>query len=361
MRSYGKRFLKNDMRRAADATAETRDGIIIDIDNVNRWCRVKIQGSEEFVVAHYPENTNNQPEWMQPGNAVRLCHKGGVRGKVEVIGRGQTIPTGLNTKPPNPVIPVDCIMDGCEIFLPDAHRDAFGAGWGIIWIRTGTYRGNGMVKALRPIPCRKSNPLKMINRPVVGRVVDQFVVKMPPPELWAYCRFMINPQSGKVEMISSGNKTEPALPEVPEGKLDLGWVLLQGGQTSIDEWYINAYWQRPAATYILIDSPFYLEWGTTVAMVTVTVYDQFSRPIAGQWSAAVSITKGTGFVGTSEAGALTRAITVYAQGKATLAFVYRRNTIGVEISPTIRIAINEMAGHVDELYISLVNQNGDYL
>ena len=52
--------------------AETRDAIVWDIDTNNYLARCKIQGSNEYVLCHYPRNWQTLPVFLKRGNAVRI-------------------------------------------------------------------------------------------------------------------------------------------------------------------------------------------------------------------------------------------------------------------------------------------------
>jgi len=76
--------------------AESRDAIVWDIDAPNKLVRCKVQGSDEYILCHYPRNSNTLPSWCRRGNAVRIAHKGGVRGFLEVVGNGRAIPSPVS-------------------------------------------------------------------------------------------------------------------------------------------------------------------------------------------------------------------------------------------------------------------------
>ena len=73
--------------------SESRDAVVWDFDDANKIVRCKIQGSNEYILCHYPRNWQTLPSWCRRGNAVRIAHKGGIRGYMEVIGHGRAIPT----------------------------------------------------------------------------------------------------------------------------------------------------------------------------------------------------------------------------------------------------------------------------
>jgi len=94
------------------------DAIIYDVTPSTRTCRVKIQGSDVAIVCDYPEGREQSPFYLKPGQAVRIQRKGGIRGRMEVIGIGQTIPTGITY--PTIATPPDAVLTGLEVLtLPE--------------------------------------------------------------------------------------------------------------------------------------------------------------------------------------------------------------------------------------------------
>jgi hypothetical protein len=116
MRLYNRRFVTRSVERQTQAVQETRDAILWSVDTANKLCSVRVQGSNEYVIAHYPENWEQIPVWLKPGNAVKIMHTGGVRGWVEVVGHGQVVPTPVTgASAPTSTSGVDSILTGCEL------------------------------------------------------------------------------------------------------------------------------------------------------------------------------------------------------------------------------------------------------
>lgn len=86
MRTYGKRLIRGAADKATKQAAESRDAVLWDVLLTERVCRCKIQGSSELIIARFPQNWATVPEWAKPGQAVRIAHRGGIRGYIEVLG-----------------------------------------------------------------------------------------------------------------------------------------------------------------------------------------------------------------------------------------------------------------------------------
>jgi hypothetical protein len=118
MKLYGRRFADRYMDRKTRKTAETRDAILWALDHNSNTAQVKIQGSGKLLTAHFPRNWKRTPYWAKPGQSVRILHRTGVRGYVEVIGEGRAIPTpveGAQLPPVSP--PPDRVVAGGDIYI----------------------------------------------------------------------------------------------------------------------------------------------------------------------------------------------------------------------------------------------------
>ena len=93
---YGqKRIIRSRMNRRVHDASESRDGIIWSVDFDKHIAYVKIQGSDTLISAHFPQNWSSIPYWLKPNMAVRIGHRGGLRGNIEVLGEGKAIPTPM--------------------------------------------------------------------------------------------------------------------------------------------------------------------------------------------------------------------------------------------------------------------------
>ncbi|MDX9785440.1 MAG: hypothetical protein RBT11_01595 [Desulfobacterales bacterium] len=139
MRQYGRKFVDRYVAKKIAGATETRDAVLVDIDTVSKVARVKINGSSKLVTAHYPRNWFTLPYYMKVGNAVRITHRGGVRGYVEISGEGRAIPFAVSvTDLVNPTLS-DGIISGLEVTI-DSTGTRF-------IVSPGTYRINGELYA----------------------------------------------------------------------------------------------------------------------------------------------------------------------------------------------------------------------
>ena len=111
MKLYGKRFLKNSLRSAAFARNDFRDAIVWEINSADRYARVKIQGTNELIVAYYPDAWAYAPDWLSEGRAVKIAHTCGTIGRIEIVGKGYYVPSPVSGDVLPPVaVGADCIL-----------------------------------------------------------------------------------------------------------------------------------------------------------------------------------------------------------------------------------------------------------
>jgi len=109
--------MKKYVDKRAGRQNETRDAVLWEILELERKARVKIANSDKLITVHYPRNWSALPQWARVGNAVRIIHRGGLRGRLEVVGHGRSLPSGTagGVIVP-PVIPgVDALISGLFI------------------------------------------------------------------------------------------------------------------------------------------------------------------------------------------------------------------------------------------------------
>jgi hypothetical protein len=93
MRLYGKKFIHKFVKQQINQKKTTADAILWQVDTIRKKAIVKIQGTNENVIAHFPRNWKEYPYWLKPRNAVRIIWREGHRGYIEIAGEGRAIPT----------------------------------------------------------------------------------------------------------------------------------------------------------------------------------------------------------------------------------------------------------------------------
>lgn len=127
MRTYGKRFMRQERARETRNSRETKNAIVWSIDATNRKANVRIQKSNTTISAYFPTSWYSMPEWVKVGAPVRIVFTGGHHGRIELLGPGTVIPypqTG-NVWPDAPVR-ANHIQSGLQVSpIPNRKRMAY--------------------------------------------------------------------------------------------------------------------------------------------------------------------------------------------------------------------------------------------
>ncbi len=277
MKLYGKKFLGNRIRQAAADRIESRDAILWDVQSDQRVARVKVQGSNEYIVAHFPQSWENIPGWLKPGNSVRVAHVGGIRGKIEIVGTGQTVPTPVaGGASPALDTPIDTVLSGCRVTAQDS-----GSAWWVD-VGSGTYRINGMTYDL-----------------------DAQEVELDPPN-GAYRYDLIYVGTDGTAHVQKGTPSigEPTMPLPPGDTVALGYALVFNGQDEISSIWMNVPWTTPIPRVAAIDSADpVMAWDQTQSNVTVCAQDQYGNAITNRtFYVTLEIIYGSGSLHSNEEG-----------------------------------------------------------
>jgi hydrogenase maturation factor len=386
MKLYGKRFFRRAMDQEAQYRRETRDGIVWEHLPDQRLARVKIQGSNELVVAWYPENWQKTPVFLKPGNAVRIAHVGGVRNRVEIVGHGLAIPTP--------------VAGGV---LPDmgAGANYWVSGGGLlstevsslrVRILPGIVRIDGVNYDLSFDPVMGSD-MEMGDGVVIGSGIGIEQIDDPPPfaypwygetAQYRYDAFVVGADGvvdylkGTATIGTSGppsyNPTPPVKPAIPGGHVIIGdYILVYSGMTAIEQSDVGRIFATPGPYRLLmtigdpemvmnppdhrIPPPYYPIPHPTNTPISLMMIDQYGnpspRPGGGSYLFVltfIGFMAGMGVVGRRSITGATldpTEDTIYGEGGYVYTFNFERMNAksGYSYDP----ADPESAGYVDDL------------
>lgn len=295
MKMYGKRYLNRAIQRATDRRIETRDAILWEIDYDLRIARVKVQGSNELILAQFPQNLDKTPAWLKVGNAVRITHTSGTRSRVELSGHGSYIPTPVagDAGPPMKVGP-DAILEGIDLL---SYVDTY------VQITPGVYRINdqeytvtasGLIMQADSTVTMGSDPVTM------GDSGGVIVLLDPPPTGAGISRYdVVTLGAGGAVQVTKGNESSsatsaPDMPEPPADTVTVGYVLMYGGAVSVTQEMIDKSWEVLRPTTLLLTAPTenpvslcvkYMDTGRIVCedgiTIDVTISDQYGHILDG--------------------------------------------------------------------------------
>ena len=265
------------MNRVVSSRVETRDAVIWEIIPAQNLCRVKIQGSNQLITAHFPLQWEKSPTWLKPGNAVRIIHTGGIRGRIEVSGPGQTVPTPISgsTFPPLATAP-DGVLTGCAV------TQIFNNPKMAVQIHTGSYRIGGTTYILDAISMANGDDFVLGDGGSLGDIAGIVPIDAAP-SVGRYRYDLISVGVDGVIDYTAGTSTTgtPAKPAVGGSHVGLAYLLVGAGDTVILQPAINQDWTplRPCDLLMdIADKDFGA--GDYETNVTLTVCDQHNHPLA---------------------------------------------------------------------------------
>ena len=332
MRFYGKKFLGHSIREKIVAHKETRDAILWDVLPDQRLCEVKIQSSNKKIVAYYPENWEKTPFWLKPGNAVRITHKGGIRGRIELVGHGLVIPTPVSGDTlPTPETPPDAVMTGCLVGqVPNDPRLS-------VMVDVGTYRIGGTTYTLGEISMLYGDNFELGDGGSMEDVAG--VVNLNAAPSVGYFRYdLISVGADGVIDYAAGTPvtSDPVKPTVASNHLALAYILVYGGMTQIFSSDIYQEWTTPApASITVVPADNDLAWAELSTEVVVSVFDQYGNPVTTTgygWYMTLEIIQGNGSVSSPEEGSSTSKIGGHTGSENHYHFTYTRDQLPTDES-----------------------------
>ena len=305
MRNNGRAFLSTKMQKQTQDRVETRDAVVFDIDITARKCRVKIQGSSEYIVAFFPQNWQMNPAWLKTGNAVRITHRGGIRGRIEVVSDGQVVPTGVGVTP-TPATPTDAILTGCGVVQIPTGPQAF------VMALTGTLRVNGLTVVVPSISMASAPLYNMTMGGLMGNIAGVFAMPTPPSAGLQRLDMIVASSAGIVSYIQGTASSAPVLPSLPSGSFMLNYILMYNGMTQITQHDIGRQWTTASLTNVsnafTVNPSSGVNFGTwtladgsvkTGYETTLSCFDQYGALVNGPglgWPCKVDIVVGSATV-----------------------------------------------------------------
>jgi hypothetical protein len=356
MRLYGRKFASQFINKKLKPTTETSDGIIFEVDWSQYVCKCRIQGSDEYIDAHFPRNEATIPSWMKPGNAVRLLHRSGIRGHVEVIGHGGAIPTPQPGSPSHPATSAlaDGVISGLEITA---------AGGMTVAISAGTYRINGIVYEITggetgyaimsesdpPMTMNETWPPAVMGDPKGANfiVMSESDPPMTMSETWPQGTFQVGTDGVIDYLKGTAAQSYPAKPAIDTNHIQIGeYILVVGGYTEITDGYIGKEWTVPYAAELILTGidDFYWDAGDNYpeTNLTVSMKNQYGYTYSDPRTFTLTMIIGTGQVWSAEDGY--DALSVEQEATGTYTFKYQRDQTDSEMSPSFMVTASGAEG-----------------
>jgi len=339
-RTYGRKFIGKKVDQRIDTKAFPRDAELFDIVSQG-LARVNVKGTSEKVLVHYPENWENSPNFAKKGQSVRIAHRHGLGGLLEIEGLGQTIPQHLSGSS-NPVL-----NDGDDAILTGGHISEYTYGDPMeVAYESSTYRIGGADYSADD---------------------GTMILDSPPAEGNYRYDILVAGEDGVIDYVKGNySSSDPVIPNAPADHIRIGDpILVVGGLNEVSQWQIGAEWHTPAPTYVLVTATDpTLSWSEASTAVRVTVYNQYGRPIAGTdagWYLTLEITDGNGTVYSVEEGSSATKVGQHSGTNSYSDFTYTRDQLSTDDSPRLVGSIEEtdQLKVSEEIDILLLGPNGN--
>ena len=252
MKLYGKRRIAHNIDHRIIQHRPDRDAIIWSINIAAHYAMVRIQGSDTDIKAHFPKNWTDHPYWVQIGSCVRIRHRGGNTGYIEIAGEGRAIPSAQagGSQPDIPTL-TDAILTGMVV-TPGTPQGMYVA------VTAGTYRINGGLYVFDALPI--TAPIMDDPAPMVMHAAS--TVTMGEGEYRVAIDAAPGAGKSRYDLLSIGINgvldyqagtpanfgTEPTVPTLAADHLMVKILWIQAGVTVIDNNVVGGVWADPAAT-----------------------------------------------------------------------------------------------------------------
>jgi len=370
---YNRNIMRKRVRDMKRWSVVDRDAVIWSVDTGNFYCLVKIQGSATTIKAHYPRNWRVTPTWLKPGNAVRIRHRSGVQGYVEVVGHGRAIPTPVEgDSMPIPGNQADAIVTGMEVLV-------YAGGGMNVTVNDGTYRIDGTIYVfLAPVTgytvMDDPAPMTMGSELVMGfgETVTPVVISAAPAAGYGRYDALVIGIDGVVDVIEGATQslaTEPSYPSVPSDHVLIDYIFIYGGMTEITVSDIGTRWAAPYANTVSTSSTmktandtFEMPWDagddTPVVGITISTQDQYGNNRVVSTTVTVTMLIGTGGVSNSAGGTFSTSASKTVGSSGT--FYYERNQLASpEIYPVLRFDFDSFPSLTIIIPVVLLDVSGD--
>lgn len=331
MRLYGGRLINKQVRRQISGSREMRDAVVMDVDSTNRYCRVKIQGSDTYIKAYYPENWESTPAYLKPGNAVRITTPGGNKARIEVAGNGILLPTavvGGNVTPPAQTA-ADAILTGCTLIASNPASMS-------LTVLAGTYRIDEVTYALSGLQMDRTDVEMDRIDLELDSVGDSVTFDAASASYYRY-DLIVAGTDGRADVVKGTNFTSGGtLPDTPADHILLGYVFIPPNCTGITSGHIGKDYSAPVPSELsVVIADDELSWGELTTTISLSMKDQYGNcyPNTNGWHYSFTWGNGNGSLSyTGDQFDNTQAFSLYHNGIAATV-TYTRTNDGYDVSP----------------------------
>lgn len=365
MRTNSNRFVRKIVDRRIKSRKETKDCIIWEVLPLQKLARVRIQGSSKDIYASYPISWEETPPWLKKGNIAKINFTGGLRGRIELVGSGHLRPTpydGSDATPAAGVSNDDLLTGGLANPIPLNPRMA-------VYIRTGTYRINGVTYVLGPMTMGVGDTHYLGDGIPMGIAAAVVNIDAVADGYYRYDLICVG-VDGVVDVVKgvpAASGTAPVLPTLPADHVQLGRVFVYPGMTAVTANELSTYYTPPVVTNLIMTVHSYNYTHTAIGQPhIIEVYcetkDQYGNDIriTGPLTLSFEYLSGAGSIYTDEEATDEKSTRIYTHLSPSS---YRGMVYYLSVGTTLETVPITILGHledsVDEIMGSLIIQPGD--
>lgn len=365
-KKVGVRAIDNRLRKRV----EERDAIVWSIDTTSKVVNLKIQGSDTLYVAQYHQVLTAVPYYCKVGAAVRIRHRRGNKGYVEVVGTGRAIPTPVEGSGLLPDMNLaDMVLTGMQVSATDPTTM-------FVQVSSGTYRLDNVIYTWS----KTNNWYYTMNDPAplimgtddVTMGGQYYVVEIPAaPGTTSWGRYdilVVGPHDGEIDVVSGTavnlSTTAPTKPSTPDNHVLVDWIFVRYSDTEVTDSMIGQSYSDPApnthtvvlsGAYVVDQEIIWNESGNAYATITITVYDQYEGNYTFSGARGrLTLASGYGQLWGGYTG--TRSDYAESPHYTTATFIYYRDQTETEINPVLTY---EVEGFSTVFVITLLDILGD--
>ena len=340
MKLFGGKFIKTGVARQIYGAKESRDAIVISINTSTRSTIVRIQGTDEDIYAPWPEGIFQAPPWLRVGSCVRVHHPKGNATKIQMEGPGSMIPTpvGAGSVLPTQPATANVVIVGGAVTV-DTGMD--------LDIASGAYRISNASYSLTAgsvtLSAAPSSPNFRIDMLSVG-VDDVIDVTAGTP-----------------------HATAPVAPTLAADHALIKYIMVPYGTTQLDQALHVGKTAAPALFALeFAMSDVEMLWADTTSTGTISLTDQYEKPIPGNYGFTVEVSRGNGSIEHDSDGSSTTSISWTETSVSSDTFVYTRagndHDAGTpDSSPILKAYLTDNSDLYAEVWIELFDSLADYM
>jgi hypothetical protein len=368
MRLLNNRIVKDKTDKRINRAKEGRDGIVQFVDSINKYAIITVQGDDKSIIATWSENWESIPKFLRIGNACRVHHPKGNSNRWEMTGDANTIPTPVGDNPLLPTQPAgeDVIISGSSVLVYEDMKLVVEAG--SFRINDVEYNLGGILLGNAVIGLMGEDPNFLMGFEY-GGIVE--IADAPDAPDFRVDLIYVGTNGEIGVRAGTPHETDPVAPELEADEAFIAFVVVPYEVTEIEQAWIGPAYTVPYLRTVetAMEFPDGMFWpDLNEDHATFTLYDQYDKPVIGNYSIRITITDGNGELskGAEHWPPSTGQTISIAIDDGVANFIYRRGYIdGIAVvdvpldeSPTIHFEVVGQGAFVSDVFVKLYDSLG---